>query len=307
MTAKKPTNLADSVRARLLNRAREKGEDFQVTLRNYCFERFLYRLSRSSLSQRFVLKGAMLFRLWAEQPYRATMDLDLLSRGGLPPDSVAEDIAAICTTAVDDDGVHFDAASIKTAPIRAEEEYSGIRAVFIATLGTIREPLQIDVGFGDALWPPPEEMHYPVMLEFPAPVIAAYKPETVIAEKLEAMVTLAIRNSRIKDYFDLYYLAQHDHFDGPILTEAIRRTFDRRRTPIPLETPVGLLDEYWSAPGREAQIQSFARRARLAVKPAAAPAMARQLREFLLPPLQALSRGERFEQQWLPGGPWRVD
>ncbi len=151
MKAKEPRDRSASVRARLLNLARDRGEDFQITLRNYLFERFLYRLSRSELRERFVLKGAMLLRLWADQPYRATVDLDLLSRGNPDPDSVARDIAAICRTGVPDDAVVFDASTISVEPIRAQEEYPGVRAMFDARLGTIRERLQVDIGFGDAL------------------------------------------------------------------------------------------------------------------------------------------------------------
>jgi predicted nucleotidyltransferase component of viral defense system len=276
-----------SVRARLLNLARERGEDFQITLRNYLFERFLYRLSRSELRERFVLKGAMLLRLWANQPYRATVDLDLLSRGNNDPDSVGRDVAAVCGTAVPDDAVDFDAATITVEPIRAEEEYSGVRAMFDARLGTIRERLQVDVGFGDALWPRAEEMEYPVALGDPAPVLRVYRPETVIAEKLEAIVSLGIRNSRIKDYFDIDYLAASERFDRDALIESIRRTFERRGTPIPTEPPIGLTAEFWSQPGRDSQVRAFARRARLEVTPRSASELGQRVAEFAIPLLQA--------------------
>src|SRR6202789_2288806 len=141
---------AASVRARLLNLARQRGEDFQITLRNYLFERFLYRLGRSPVRERFVLKGAMLLRLWADQPYRATLDLDLLAHGSSDTESASRDIAAICNTDVDDDGIKFDPSSISIEPIRAQDEYSGVRVVFGARLGTVNEQLQVDIGFGDA-------------------------------------------------------------------------------------------------------------------------------------------------------------
>ena len=176
MKAKEPKDRSASVRARLLNLARDRGEDFQVTLTSYLFERFLYRLSCSELRERFVLKGAMLLRLWANQPYRATVDLDLLSRGNPDPDSVARDITSICCTAIADEAVVFDARTISVEPIRAQEEYSGIRATFDARLGTIRERLQVDIGFGDVLWPQAEEMAYPVALGDPSPLIRVYRP-----------------------------------------------------------------------------------------------------------------------------------
>lgn len=289
MKAEEPRDRAASVRARLLNLARARGEDFQVTLRSYLFERFLYRLSRSEMRERFVLKGAMLLRLWADQPYRATVDLDLLSRGSSDPASVTRDIAAICSTDVPDDAVVFDVATITAEPIRAQEEYAGVRMMFDARLGTIHDRLQADIGFGDALWPAAEEMAYPVALGDPAPLIRVYRPETVIAEKLDAIVTLGIRNSRIKDFFDIDYLAQTERFDRAVLVEAVRRTFQRRGTPVPAEPPVGLTPEFWSQPGRDAQVRAFARRARLETTPESARELGRRVAEFATPILRAAS------------------
>jgi predicted nucleotidyltransferase component of viral defense system len=290
MTAKELKNRAASVRTRLLSLARERGEDFQITLRNYLFERFLYRLSRSELRERFVLKGAMLLRLWADQPYRATTDLDLLSSGNNAPDAVAKDIATVCGTEVKDDATSFDTTTISVEAIRAEEEYSGVRVMFDARLGTIRERLQVDIGFGDALWPQAEEMAYPIALDGPAPVLKAYRPETVIAEKLEAMVSLGIRNSRIKDFFDIDYLARTKRFDRQTLIEAVRRTFERRGTPIPKEIPIGLTPEFWQQPGREAQVKAFARRARLAVTPETAMQLGMRVADFAVPLLDAATK-----------------
>lgn len=295
MKDKEPKDRAASVRARLLNLARERGEDFQIALRNYLFERFLYRLSRSPLREQFVLKGAMLLRMWAEQPYRATVDLDLLSRGSSDPRALASDIATICATEVPDDAVVFDVAAISVEPIRAEQEYAGVRARFDARLGTIREHLQVDVGFGDALWPRAEVIEYPVALGDAAPLIRAYPPETVVAEKLEAIVALGIRNSRIKDFFDIDYLARTERLDAAMLVEAVRRTFAHRGTPIPAGPPIGLTAEFWSQPGRDAQVRAFARRARLEATMASASELARRVAEFAIPVLKAALQtdGER--------------
>jgi predicted nucleotidyltransferase component of viral defense system len=290
LTAKETKDRSASVRARLLNLARERGEDFQITLRNYLFERFLYRLGRSEFRDRFVLKGAMLLRLWADEPYRATVDLDLLSWGGSDPDSVTRDLAAICRTEVPDDAVVFDASTITAEQLRVQEEYAGARVTFEARLGTIRERLQVDIGFGDALWPRAEEVSYPVALGDPAPMIRVSSPETVIAEKLEAIVSLGIRNSRIKDFFDIDYLARSERFDRAVLIEAVRRTFARRGTLIPQEPPVGLTPEFWSQPGREAQFRAFARRARLEIAPESAEGLGRRVAEFAIPILQAALR-----------------
>jgi predicted nucleotidyltransferase component of viral defense system len=190
LTRKSPVNLADSVRQRLLNLARRRGEDFQVTLNNYLLERFLYRLSRSAIHDRFVLKGALLLRLWAEHPYRATLDLDLLRRGGTDRKLIMADLRAICATAVKPDGVEFDARDLRLEPIREDQEYAGMRAGFTGKLGNVRMRLQVDIGIGDAVWPAPRKQAYPAMLEFPAPRIRIYSRAAVVAEKFEAMVVL---------------------------------------------------------------------------------------------------------------------
>lgn len=293
MTDRPAKDRAASIRARLLNIARQRGEDFQITLRNYLFERFLYRLATSELRERFVLKGAMLLRLWADQPYRATIDLDLLSRGNNDPASVTGDIAAICRAAAPDDAVVFDPTSIVAEPIRAEQEYAGVRVTFEARLGTIRDRLQVDIGFGDALWPYPEELVYPVVLDDPAPVLRVYRPETVIAEKLEAIVSLGIRNSRIKDFFDIDYLAHSERVDQAVLVESIRRTFARRGTPIPAQIPVGLTSEFWALPGRDAQVRAFVRRARLKQSPERVADVGLRVAAFALPLLEAAGQSDR--------------
>lgn len=304
MSREFPANLAESVRQRLLNHARHQGEDFQVTLNNFLLERFLYRLSRSKVHDRFVLKGALLLRLWAEQPYRATLDLDLLRRGETDRDNVAKDIRAICATAVEPDGVEFDARDLTLEPIREEQEYAGLRAGFTAKLGNARIRLQVDIGVGDAVWPAPRKHAYPAMLEFPAPHVLTYSREAVVAEKFEAMVVLGARNSRIKDFFDIHYLAMHFAFEGAALAEAIRRTFDRRKTPLPQDVPVGLTEEYWKQAGRDAQLRAFVRRARVEVASQKTSGIAPTLRKFLLPPWEALRDNNLFTQHWPAGGPW---
>lgn len=201
-------NVAASKRDRLALHAKSRGDAFDLVVRHFFFERFLYRLSISPAADRFVLKGAMLFQLWADQPYRATADLDLLRKG--PPDDagLADDMRLILNQHVDpQDGVDFDVGSLHLEPIRTEDEYAGRRTRFMARLGTTRDRLQVDIGTGDTVWPAPRRIVYPVLLDDATPRVFAYSRETVIAEKAEAMVTLGIRNSRIKDFFDIHYLA----------------------------------------------------------------------------------------------------
>lgn len=203
------------------------------------------------------------------------------------------------------DAVSFDGEDIGVEAIRTEDEYAGSRATVRTRCGKARLVLQIDMGLGDAVWPAPQACIYPTLLDFPAPDLLAYPREAVVAEKLEAIVVLGDRNSRIKDFFDLHHLASCFEFDRPTLSEAVRRTFERRRTPIPAEDPIGLTRLYWENPTRPAQVGAFARRARLAVPEKPEEAFARLLHAFLAPLLEDLRMGTARKGVWPPGGPWR--
>ncbi len=304
MTAGK-SNLPASVAARLLNRAKQTGDVYQTLLTSFCFERFLYRLGKSEVQERFVLKGAMLFRLWSDQPYRATRDLDLLRRGDGSFEAIRDDIRTICATPVEPDAVIFKADALRIEAIRAEDEYAGTRATLPARCGSARLILHIDMGLGDLVWPAPRPCLYPALLDFPPPRVLAYPREAVVAEKLEALVVLGDRNSRIKDFFDLHHLASRFAFERVTLAEAVRRTFARRRTPMPADDPVGLTPAYWENPSRPTQVRAFARRAGLAIPTAPDHEFARLLGAFLLPILEDLRDSEARQGTWRPGGPWR--
>ena len=298
-------NLAASVGARLMNRAKQTGDDYQRLLVSFCFERFLYRLGASSVHDRFVLKGAMLLRLWSAEPYRATRDLDLLRKGDGSFAAIRTDIETICAAQVESDAVVFDPASIRIESIRPEDEYAGTRVTLPARCGSARLMLQIDMGLGDSVWPPPQLHAYPALLEFPPPMVLAYPPEAVVAEKLEATIVLGDRNSRIKDFFDLQHLASRFEFDRATLAEAVRQTFVRRRTPVPSEEPIGLTPAYWENVSRGPQIRAFARRAGLTVGPEAGIDILAAIRPLLLPILDDLRAGTARRGTWPPGGPWR--
>lgn len=305
MTGRK-SNLPASVAARLLNRAKQTSVPYQTLLTGFCFERFLYRLGVSGVRERFVLKGAMLLRVWSDQPYRATRDLDLLRRGDGSFDAIRDDIRTICTVQVEPDAVEFDVDAIGLEAIRAEDEYAGTRATLPARCGKARLPLQIDMGLGDAVWPAPLPCAYPTLLDFPAPEVLVYPREAVVAEKLEAMVVLGDRNSRIKDFFDLHHLASRFEFDRATLAEAIRRTFARRQTPIPADAPIGLTPAYWENPSRPAQVRAFGRRAGLTLAGDPGDAFTSLLDAFLLPLLDDLRGSDERAGTWPPGGPWRA-
>jgi len=300
----RPKDLAASVKQRLLDRARQQHEDFGRLLARYGVERFLFRLSQSEHSQEFVLKGASLFYVWSAAPHRPTRDLDFLGYGPPEPAWLESVLAAVCSTIVAEDGLVFLPESVSAERIREGTDYGGIRAKLVAQLGSARISLQIDVGFGDAIVPPPEMVVFPVLLEQPAPRLRACHRDTVVAEKLQIMVELGIANSRMKDFFDLRFLAATFDFQGPRLTQAIEATFRRRHTPLPADAPTGLTDEFVRDKAKQIQWQGFLRRSGLE---RAAPDLSRtivELREFLLPPLAALASGKPFDLAWTAFGPW---
>jgi hypothetical protein len=192
-------DLPASVAARLLNQSKRTGGDYQTLLAAYGFERFLYRLGQSGLRDRFILKGAMLLRVWSDRPYRATRDLGLLRRGDVSFEAIREDIRAISAMPVEADGFAFEADAVRIEAIRAEDEHAGMRAILLARCGAARLKLQIDIGVGDEVGPAPQRCSYPVLLlDFPAPDVLAYPREAVVAEKLEAMVVSAIATAASK-------------------------------------------------------------------------------------------------------------
>lgn len=295
-------NVAASVRARLLNKARAEKLDFNLLLTRYALERILYRLSISDQHGQFLLKGALLFDLWFDLPHRPTHDADLLGFGSTEIPHL-ENLFRQISQIVSDDGILFQADSVKAAEIRKEANYAGVRVTMIGLVDGARCPVQIDIGFGDAVTPAPENVQYPVILDgMPQPQLRVYPRCTVVAEKLEAMVKLGILNSRMKDYFDLWVLARHSDFDGAVLAQAIGATFERRGTAVPSGLPLGLTDEFGLDEQKTRQWQAFLRKNTLEPMPLGTVIAA--LCEFLLPVLAALSAGEGFDQHWRAGAGW---
>lgn len=286
MTDKPAKNVVASVRQRLLNLRQATGEDYNALLTQYAIERFLYRLSKSDLGDRFVLKGAMLFRVWSGALHRPTKDLDLLGQGDPTPDAVADAVRQVLATPVPNDGLSFDPETVVAAEIREEQEYGGIRIKLVAMLGNARIPMQIDVGFGDAITPAPAVHPYPTLLDQDAPQLRMYPPETVVAEKLEAAVVRGMINSRMKDYYDLLVMFRTYEFDEQVLARALAATFKRRQTELPADVPVGLSDEF----GRDADARrlwrEFLRRLQVEDAPAELNEVVTALRERLWPVVQ---------------------
>lgn len=297
-------DLAASIRQRL-QRIEDLQQDFQYVLIRYASERLLYRLCRSPYRDRFVLKGAMLFAVWSGNRARPTRDVDLLGYG--PPDreGLRQIFREICAVECPEDGLSFDIESVGAAEIREAGEYGGIRVTATAHLGQSRITIQADVGFGDAIVPLPEVADYPVLIPLPVPRLRMYSRESVVAEKFQIMVELGLPNSRMKDYFDVARLAGDHEFDGTRLAEALRVTFERRRTPLPAELPSALGDEFTSDLVKRTQWESFLRRRHLEGDGMTLANAAATIAEFLLPLSRSLARGERFTALWPPGGPWQ--
>ena len=264
--AKPPKDIAASVRQRLLNLARQERQVFDVVLVAFGLERLVYRLSVSDYRDRFVLKGGMLVTLWTADTGRFTRDIDFLAFGS---DEEADLKAAFSTILMIDggDGLIYDAANLTAAAIREDQVYGGMRLRTTAYLGTTQIPITVDLGFGDALGDPEYQIDYASLLDFPTASIRAYSPATVIAEKFQAVVALGIANSRMKDLFDLWTLPKSVDIDMGDLAGAIRGTFARRDTIVPVARPIGLSGEFSEDPAKMTQWRAYSDGTALEGKP----------------------------------------
>ena len=306
MTRRPLSNVAASVRTRLLNRSRARDEDFQFLLQRYAAERFLHRLGESEYRSHLVLKGAMLLALWGESTYRPTRDLDFTGYGNSRQSSVRSAIRAICAVPVADDGIVFDVETLSIEPFREHAEYSAVRARFWSRVGSARIQVRIDIGFGNAIQPPPTDTRYPTLLEgSPQPWIRAYPPEAVVAEKLHAMVSLGEQNSRYKDFYDLYTIAKYVSFTGERISQSIGATFDRRRAVISLDLPPSLTPQFYTDPARAEQWRAYLIRSSLPSAPDDFGIVGNLIQSFLVAPWRVLARCSGFSGVWTNGGPWR--
>lgn len=297
-------NMAASVHQRLLNRARAEGRPFNELLQRFALERFLYRLGRSAHSSCFVLKGALMLSAWRVPSARPTRDVDLLGRLDNTIEAVSAAIRDICQVSAPDDGLRFDAGSVAGERIVEEANYGGVRLRFTAYLGRARVPMQVDVGFGDPVVPAASAVRLAPILDFPPPEVQGYSRESVIAEKYQIMVHLGSINSRMKDFYDIWSLAGHFAFEGPVLARAIETTFRYRATPLAAE-PVWSGDRFAGDPGKQRQWAAFVRRLGLAEPPATLGETVQLIARFLGPLTEALLRQTPFDRTWAPGGPWQ--
>jgi predicted nucleotidyltransferase component of viral defense system len=287
MTSVPPKNVAHSVRDRLRKVATARSEEFNFVLLRYALERLLYRLSKSRHESEFILKGAMLFAVWSKHPHRATKDLDLLGSGAPDLERLAAVFREVATLSVDDDGVVFEPGSVRAKRIKEDAEYEGVRVTLEGKIGSAKLAVQVDVGFGDSVTPPPLTIDFPTLLAFPAPTIRAYAKETTVAEKLHAMVSLGMANTRMKDFFDIWFLCREFEFQGQPLVDAIRATFQKRQTPIPEQAPIALTDAFALDGAKRVQWSAFLDRSRIVEKAATLPEVVRTIAPFLSPAILA--------------------
>lgn len=300
-------NIPASIKARLLNGARSRNQEFQLTLVRFAIERLLYRLGASSVRDRFILKGAGLLGVWLDDPHRSTRDVDVLAFGANDESSVRALIAEACAVPCPEDGLSFDSASAVVEDIRSAEEYVGKRVRLVARLGKARAHLQVDIGFGDALALPADEIVYPTILDdLPAPRLRGYPREASIAEKFHAMVSLDVQNSRMKDFHDIWALAGAFAYEGTRLLLMIAACFERRKTAWAAETPRALTPGFYQIPDIADRWRRYLQTGTILVRPPAQfELVGERIIRFLGPVRDSLAGQEAFSKGWSPGGPWR--
>ncbi len=303
MTSRPAANSPASIHGRLLVHARHSGLDFQAALVRFGNERLLARIAASEHGHRFVLKGATLFALWAATPHRPTRDLDLHGYGANAPEEMAAVFRAVCEVVPSEfDGLVFHRDTVAAALIREHQHYRGVRVTLLATLGKARIALQVDVGFGDAIFPSPTILPVPSMLGLAASPWPAYCRETVVAEKFQALVLLGMANSRMKDFFDLWTLQREFSFQAQVLAEAIAQTFARRTTALPASPPLALTSTFCEDATKVAQWRAFLNKTKLQAPDL--PGVVASLERFLMP--VATPGSTSREGHWPPGGPWQA-
>ena len=294
---KSPKNISASVRQRLLNRSKTDNRSFNEILQYYAMERFLYRLSLSSHTQYYILKGALMLRVWESTEFRPTMDIDMLGKTENKEANIIAQIRDILGVDFVPDGLAFDAESIQTERITEDADYEGIRVRFYGFLGTARIGMQIDIGFGDIVYPEPEKAELPCILDLPAPSLLCYSRESTIAEKFEAMIKLGHMNSRMKDFYDIWVLSRQFRFEFNNLAEAVRLTFKQRGTELNQPIEAFSADYIYS---RQSMWSAFRKRLKQDHIPISFENIAAEVELFLTPVI----KGVTGDMVWEPAGPW---
>ncbi|MBD2569492.1 nucleotidyl transferase AbiEii/AbiGii toxin family protein [Anabaena lutea] len=305
MTSKKPINIAASIQAKLLTLSKKIGEDYNYLLTRYVGERLLYRLSQSPYQKQYILKGATLFKVWHGEPHRATKDLDLLCFGNNEIEYLVNIYQEICTIHCEEDGIIFLSESVTGELIKEDQEYEGVRIKLKGKLVKIEITIQVDIGFGDAVTPDAEEVDIEPILDIPKPRLRIYPRETVIAEKFQAMVSLGISNSRMKDFYDIWFLCKNFEFQGNLLRQALNNTFDRRKTEIPVKEPLALTEEFFNDSNKQKQWQAFKKKLKIEQTPNSFSELINEIKNFIMPPCLAAAQNENFDKIWTISSFWQ--
>ncbi len=296
-----PRNIPASVRQRLLKLARKEQRPFTELLQYYAMERFLYRLSESIHAARFVLKGAMMMQIWCMSEFRPTKDIDVLGRTASNEAGIIAQIREILVTDVQADGLSFDPDTIIAERIIQEAEYKGIRILFRGVLDNARIKMQLDIGFGDVVYPEPRELNLPTLLDYPSPKLLCYSMESTVAEKFEVLVKRGLLNSRMKDFYDIWALSRKFNFRLTPLAKAIRLTFSKRETILPFE--IEAFSESFTE-AKQAQWTAFLKRTRQDHIPASFSEITGAVRTFLLPVVRVILSDRNESNYWTAPGPW---
>jgi len=274
-------NIPASIRAKLQNKAKENNRPFSEILQYYGMERFLYRFSRSRYVDRFVLKGALLFTVWQIPERRATLDIDFLAHFDNQVTSIEKVIRDVCEIPIVSDGLIFNPENVKGQKIKEDADYEGVRIKLVGFLERARIPMQIDIGFGDIIYPKSETIDYPVILDLPKPRLKGYPVESVVSEKFEAMVKLGLLNSRMKDFYDIWLMMRQFDFNNSKLAEAVRRTFEHRKTSLPQNKPLFAAEIYDEKSDRQTLWKAFLKKGDIKHAPESLATVARKIEEFL--------------------------
>lgn len=304
LSKRKPTNVAASVRARLASHAKAEGRPFQEVLQYFAMERFLARLSTSEHSDKFILKGGLMFAVWKSSYTRPTKDIDFLAYIANDVDTAAGTVREICEIEDLTDGIEFDPKTVAPVVIKEDADYEGIRVTFLGHLQSARINMQIDRGFGDVVAPDPKSLTYPTILDHSAPQIRGYPAETVVSEKFQAMVQLGQLNSRIRDFYDIWSMSRQLEFNGKTLQGALENTFSHRDTVID-PNPIAFQTVFTEDSAKQSQWTGFCRKSKIESAPKSLSEMVTEIAVFLTPVAEAIVEQEAFDSIWKPGGPWK--
>lgn len=301
---KEVKNIEASIKARLKNKAQETNRPFAEVMQYYGMERFLYRFSKSKYADKFILKGALLFAVWQIPERRTTLDIDFLARFDNEVVAIEKVMKDVCDTSVDPDGLIFNPQTVKGMKIKEDADYEGVRVKFTGFLDRAEIPMQIDVGFGDIVYPKTKVIDYPVILDFPKPHLNGYPQESVISEKFEAMIKLGLLNSRMKDFYDVWLMTRQFEFKGANIASAIKKTFNNRKTDIPNKKPLFADEIYDEKSDRQTLWNAFLKKGDIQHAPETLSATAKEIERFLVEPIIALNGNATFDKIWTSPKGW---